>query len=461
MKKIAVSAGLVAFGAAGIQTAMAAVSDVISPKAWNIGVTLRAFYDDNYAIGTTSKGSGGFEISPTVSVNIPLRQTDLGFRYTYGLYYYQDRQDIGVTPIDQTHQFEVWMDHKFNTRWHLNATDSFAVGQEPELLQSSTSQPFRTKGDNIANHASISLETQWTHNFNTSFHYGNTFFDYEAAGATPMLIVPTLAGLQAVGYSPATPGFNDGFFRSVAPSLAGSLNRVEQNAGIDFSWVLQSETMLSVGYNFSLANYTGGEDIAAFNFADTTPAFRSLVYRSDSRDTMSHYVYLGLQHQFTANISGSARVGAGYTDSYNNPLSHDTSISPYADISISYTYIPGSYVQFGVTHDINATDVVQPNATSGKITSYQESSVVYASLNHKFNQDLIGTIIGRFQNSTYHGGANENQNDQSYGVGINLHYQINQHFSTEVGYNFDDLVSGLNGRSYDRNRVYLGVSATY
>ena len=461
MKKIVVSAGLAALSAVGIQNAMAAASDVISPKAWTMGATLRGFYDDNYAIGTKSRGSGGFEFSPSISVNVPLRQTDVGFRYNYAIYYYQDRQDIGVTPIDQTHQFEVWMDHKFSTRWHLNATDSFAVGQEPELLQNSTSQPFRVKGDNIGNHASISLDTQWTHNFNTSLHYGNQFFDYDNSGATTTAIPPTLAGLQAIGYSPATPGLNDGSFRSVASSLSGTLDRIEQNFGVDFQWVLMTETVLSFGYNFNLVNYTGSEDIAAFNYADTTPAARSLVYRSDSRDTMGHTIHVGLERQFSANISGSFRVGASYTDSYNNPLSHDTSLSPYADISMSYTYSPGSYVQLGVTHDINSTDVVTPNATSGKITSYQESSVVYASLNHKFNQDLIGTIIGRFQNSMYHGGANENQSDQSYGVGINFHYQINQHFSTEVGYNFDDLTSGLDGRSYDRNRVYLGVSATY
>lgn len=81
MKKIVVSAGLVAMGAAGIQTAMGAASDVISPKAWSIGATLRGFYDDNYAIGTTSKGSSGFEVSPNIQVNVPFRQTDVGFRY--------------------------------------------------------------------------------------------------------------------------------------------------------------------------------------------------------------------------------------------------------------------------------------------------------------------------------------------------------------------------------------------
>lgn len=459
MKKIIVSAGLVAMGAAGIQNAMAAMSDVISPKAWSVGATLRGFYDDNYAIGTTSKGSAGFEVSPSVQLNVPFRQTDVGFRYIYGLYYYQDREDIGIDSIDQSHQFELWLDHKFNTRWHLNASDTFAMGQEPELLQTSTSQPFRVNGDNLANHANISLETQWTRNFETALHYGNTIVDYDNAGAAAVIdpgVVPVAAGFPVTA-----PGFNDGNFRTVRPSLSGTLDRIEHSLGINLNWVLNPVTTLTFGYNFGLVNYTGGEDIAVFNYIDAAFANRSLVYRSDSRDSMSHTAFVGAQRQFTPNIKGSISAGASYTDSFNDPLNHDTTISPYGDMSISYTYIPGSYVQLGLSHSINSTDVVQPSLTTGKITQFQQSTVIYADLNHKFTPKLAGTLIGRFQNSTYEGGANDSQNDQSYGAGVNLHYQINQHFSTEVGYNFDELVSGLGGRSYERNRVYLGVTATY
>lgn len=426
MKKIIVSAGLVAIGAAGIQTAMGAMSDVISPKAWSVGATLRGFYDDNYAIGTKSKGSGGFEVSPNIQVNVPFRQTDIGMRYNYGVYYYQDRQDIGVNPIDQSHQLELWLDHKFNTRWHLNLTDSFAVGQEPELLQTSSSQPFRVAGDNMVNHANISLETQWTKNFNTSVHYGNTLVDYDNHGGN-----------------------------AVTPSLSGTLDRIEHSMGINFNWVLAPETSAFIGYNFSLVNYTGGEDIAS------TLVPTPLIYRSDSRDNMTHTAFLGVKKQLTPNMTGSISAGGNYTDNYNNPREHDTSLSPYGDLNLSYTFIPGSYVQLGISHDINSTDVVAPNQTTGKITQYQQSTVIYADLNHKFTSKLAGTLIGRFQNSQYQGGQNDSQNDQSYGVGVNLHYQINQHFSTEVGYNFDDLISGLGGRSYERNRVYLGVSASY
>jgi hypothetical protein len=51
--------------------------------------------------------------------------------------------------------------------------------------------------------------------------------------------------------------------------------------------------------------------------------------------------------------------------------------------------------------------------------------------------------------------------DNYYGFGANLTYQINQYWSTEGGYNFDRLDSDQPVRSFSRNRVYVGVRATF
>src|ERR1700761_2213105 len=107
MKKFFVSTGLAAIGIAGIQAAYGEGLDIVSPKAWSISGTLRGFYDDNYDISNTKRGSWGTELSPTVSLNVPLKQTDMGIRYTYGLYYYNDRDQIGDNPFDQSHQVDV------------------------------------------------------------------------------------------------------------------------------------------------------------------------------------------------------------------------------------------------------------------------------------------------------------------------------------------------------------------
>jgi hypothetical protein len=64
------------------------------------------------------------------------------------------------------------------------------------------------------------------------------------------------------------------------------------------------------------------------------------------------------------------------------------------------------------------------------------------------------------QYNTYEGGAAGSLDQTDYSVGVNLNYRISQHFSADAGYNYDDVVSQVGG-GYDRNRVYLGLSANY
>ena len=437
MKKLFVSAGLVALGAAGLQTAMASPASATSPQYWNVSATLRGFYDDNYNIGTSKNGSFGLELLPSVSFHVPLQQTDMGIRYTYGLYYYEDRDSRGLNAFDQTHQVDLWLDHAFNERWHTKVTDTFSVGQEPELLNNNpmlaTAIPYRVNGDNISNHGAVSLSTDWTRLFSTVLTYGNNFYDYSSSGATEASLATS------------------------APSLAGILDRVEQSVALDLKWHLQRETTLFVGYKLSIANYTGGEPIAIVPF--TTPTFNG-VYHSGDRDSLTHYGYLGVEHQFTSNLSGMVRGGVSYTDNYNDPMHMSPSWVPYADVSLSYTYLPGSYVQLGFTHDISATDQVAPDS-AGHITQYAESSVVYLDVNHRFTPKLLGTVIGRVQYNTYQSGLAGSLDETDYGLGLNLNYQINQHFSVDAGYNYDNVVTSIAGGGYTRNRVYLGLSANY
>jgi len=465
MKKLFVSTGLAAIGLAGIQAAYGEGLDIVSPKAWSISGTLRGFYDDNYNIANTRKGSWGTEISPTVSLNVPLRQTDMGIRYIYGLYYYNDRDTIGVNPFDMSHQVDVWLDHAINERWKINFTDTFTSSSQPDLT--TTASTFRVQGDYIANHANISLDTQWTKLFGTSLSYGNSFYSYNNSGTQNPVAdaagVPT--GMSNI---PGTPGYVK--FVSVpgstgGASLAGLLDRVEQNIGLDFKWTFSPETMVFFGYGFSMVNYLGNEPVAIYNYLYTPGGLppgvpQSYVYKSNSRDGTSHSAHIGLEHQITANLSVAMTAGASYSDNSNDPYNHSKVISPTANFSATYTYLPGSYVQFGVTQAHNATDVVQPGA-SGGITQYQDTTAVYVDWNHKITEKLSATLIGRYGYSTFEGGANSSESDQIVDASINLNYQISRHFSCDAGYNFDDLFSGLTGRSFVRNRVYMGLSANY
>lgn len=439
MKKFFVSAGLVAIGAAALESAMA--DEVTGPKYWNVGATLRGFYDDNYNItGAKGKGSFGVEVSPTVSVHVPLQQTDLGLRYTYGAYYYQDRQDAGVNPFDQSHEVDLWVNHAFNERWKAKINDTLAVGQEPELLAgpnivAGIATPYRVNGNNIANHGNAELDTQWTRLLGTSLSYANNLYLYD------------FSGTQVTPIGLMTGNIN-------GPSLAGTLNRDEHNIALDLNWTLQPETIVFAGYEFDWYDYTGNEPIAIV----VVP--KVYTYKSGDRDTRVHKIYLGLSEQFSPNLSATVRAGGSYDDAYADPLFPNANWSPYASISAAYTYLPGCYVQLGFDHDISATDQVAPDS-SGHITQYSESSVVYLDVSHRITRKLTGAVIGRVEYDTYQGGLASNNDSTDYGVGVNLNYQFTSHFSMDAGYNYDTVVTDITGYSYSRNRVYLGLTANY
>jgi hypothetical protein len=425
MKKIAVSVGLVAVGTASLQAAYTVGSDSMqTSKVWSLSGSLRGFYDDNYNTapsGTPLKrGSYGFEVSPSISLNVPLDQTDIGVRYTYGLYFYQDRLNLhpSQNPVDQTHQLDLWVNHAFTESWQASFQDSFVSAQDPSLVNGGTA--LRTEGNNINNVGSIKLDTQWTRLLGSEFGYENTFVDYQNHGGT-----------------------------AAAPSFSGLLDRDENLVWLDLNWQLTPTFKPLVGYKFGLVNYTGGEPIAAGSV-------------SDNRDNRSQYFYVGAQYDPLANLTLSVEAGGQYVDYYNPApgLSATTQLQPYANLSGTYTYLPGSYVQAGFTQTQSATDVSAPTA-SGQVTESLNTSTGYASINHQFSPKLTASVIGKVQYSTFNEGQFANSTETWYTLGLNLDYSFNNHISTEIGYNYDNLDSNVPGQKYDRNRVYLGVTATY
>jgi hypothetical protein len=187
-------------------------------------------------------------------------------------------------------------------------------------------------------------------------------------------------------------------------------------------------------------------------------------YYSKNRNQYSHNLYVGTQYAATENLSITAQVGFEYSDNYNLPGFDNqsaTQFQPTANIAATYVYLPGDYVQLGFTQSESPSDVAQANG-NGNITLYQETSVLYASVNHQITPNLLGSIIGHYQFGEYQGGNFSGSGQSWYSLGLNLSYTINPHLSTEIGYNFDYADSGGGAaQSYARNREYLGVTGTF
>jgi hypothetical protein len=427
MKKLFISVGLAAAGTVSLQADYAPdLNSMQTTKIWSASASLRGFYDDNYNTAHDKQGSAGFEVSPSLQLSVPLQQTEIGLKYTYGLYYYQTRQNQGNDPVDQSHQVDLWLDHAFTERFQGTVKDTFRYGREPSLLNPNGGpQSFsRINGNNIANYANASLTSDWTREFSTVSTYNNSFYNFQNSGTT-------VANLSTQG-----------------ASQAGLLDRIDQSIANDFRWSVSQQTIVLIGYAFGWVDYTAGEPIQ--QSATTT-------FYSNDRNYRSHTGYVGFQSTVLPNLNASVKVGVEDDQYYRQSYSQ---LGPYLVSTASYTYAPGSYVQVGIQHNQNASDIAALGS-NGRPTLSEESTVFSASLNHQITAKLLGSLVGSVQDSTYNQGAYNNNSDWIYSLGANLSYAFNQHFSTEVGYNFDDLQSNVPNNSFSRNRFYLGVTAAY
>lgn len=447
MKKIVASVGLVAIGASGIQTASAqALGAPDASKPWSVSATLRGFYDDNTATVPnnvtlapgTHRDSLGFEVSPSAALNWSVDQTTVTLGALYSFVHY-DRIPLNATGHnDNDFTFTGNLTHAFNEQVTARVSDSFVIGQEPDLLRAgNTFSTFqRVSGNNIRNYGSIGVDAQLTPEIGLSGGYDNAFYDYKDRGAS-------------------TVGLPDGGVL-YEPSLAGALNRIENRAHIEGNYQVMPETKALVGYQFTDIDYNASEVIGG----TLDPFLGDTRVYSKTRDTREHTGYAGIEHTFTPEFTGALRVGGSYTEYYNDP-GVNASWTPYVNATLRYNYAPQSYVMGGFSYDRNATDVVGAGLP-GTTTLDAESAVVFLTLKHAIMPQFFGSLIGQFQNSKYHGGTFNNNDEQYYLLGLDLEYQFNPYFSAHVGYNYDRLESSSSlNRTFDRNRVYIGVTATY
>jgi hypothetical protein len=442
MNKIIASVGLVALGAANIQ-AQTTQTPITGPAAkwWNVQATVRGFYDDNINAAHNPGSSDrvwGFEVNPKVGVSLGNDQTSFTADYAYALLYYDKRPSGNTEKYDQNHTFNLALNHAFNERYALHVRDSFVIGQEPDALRRDAAfhTPFRVPGDNMVNSGAIDFDAELTPLLGLEIGYGNAWFDYK----------DEFSGF-ALGTKNVSPTGD------ITPSLSGALDRIEHLPHLALLYHVAPDTTASLGYRFAQVSYTGNEFIGG-NVIDL-PALP----RSEDRNNRSHTAYIGVDHQFRPDFYGSIQGGVSYYDYYNLD---QTKFGPYGRLSLTYVYMQDSFLQVGFQEGRSPTDVVG-GTTKADLVRDTEASVLFANVRQRIVPNLFGNLNGSWQHSVFQGGG-VTFNDKAenfYEFGANLEYQFNPHFSAHAGYDFDHLDSEIGGRSYTRNKIYIGATASY
>jgi hypothetical protein len=298
----------------------------------------------------------------------------------------------------------------------VNLNNSFVYAQEPEVIEGSGAaiSTFRTDADVFRNRASADLMAELTETFGLGVGYENGWYDYQ----------------------------DDDF----AGSRSALLDRLEHTFRLDGRWNARPDLVGIAGYQLGLVNYTADQLLSPFG-----------TLRSDDRDTTSHFGYLGAEYTVSEELSLAGRGGIEFIE--YTELDEDE-VSPYVDVSGTYRYVPGSYLQLGARHRHNPTDVAGDGTDDG-VTLDQETSTVYGSIHHRITAKIAANLVGQYQRSTFNGGDVDGDVDNFLLGGFNLQYDINQNWTAEAGYNYDRLDSDMGGRSFSRNRIYAGVRLQY
>jgi hypothetical protein len=426
MKKSITSAGLLVLGAATLQAQRSVyapapgLSSTELSKPWSVAASVRGFYDDNYTTQPSKDVFGnknpakddaiGFEVSPSAAFNWTLPQTYIGLSYQYGLRYYDDRPG---KDYDQIHQATAKLNHAFSERYKLDLSDTFVSAQEPELVDPSGGGRLRSDGNNMRNTANAAFTANLTEQIALVFGYNNNYYNYDQDGTG---------------------------------SYSALLDRTEHLGSINARWQVVESTVAILGYQYGVIDYSSDDLLSP-------PS----TVRGSDRSNSSHYAYIGADHNFNSQFQASIRLGAQFT-SYDEFENEDTT-SPYADASMTYRYNPESYVLLGVRHARNATDIAAVSASSPVLD--QETTTVYTSVNHKITAKMTASVMAQAQFSAFEGGTVHDDRELYLLTGVNLSYDINKFLAAEIGYNYDRLDSDLQMRSYSRNRVYIGLRASY
>lgn len=401
---------------------MSGVYAQAADKPWSIGATVRGFYDDNPLTRPdgVAEESFGIQGGPNIGYTIDANGTKFAATYEYRYRYFE----ADFMRDDQIHRIDVSLERQVNENLNVYVSDQFVSTREPTIIEPSgaVTTLLRTESDVIRNYATAGFVRQLNDTTSIGVEYNNRYYDYD------------------------DPGFSR------------ILDRVEHAVTVDGRKVLREDQGLAVttgivGYQFEDVGFSDDSAIAP----GVTP---------DIRDRRSHFLFVGADHLFSERLQGSIRVGVQMTDYHNTPNDQDVT-NPYVDAKMAYQVDESGVLAVGVRHNRASTDIsaFAPGVTPGGVTLDQEVTTVYG----QYSRDLVPEkltlrVSGQAQLASFNGGAFDNTDETLILVGGSLDYKFNENLTGEFGYRYQDLSNDgplAPIREFDRNYVYIGLTASY
>ena len=176
--------------------------------------------------------------------------------------------------------------------------------------------------------------------------------------------------------------------------------------------------------------------------------FRYTQYQRAASDYTSHYVLAGVDKAWSDRATGSIRAGAEF---YSNDRTSKT--APYVEGSLNYA----------LSKKTSAT-VYSSIGYDGSELGNSDSRYSYrigANATHRLTERLSLNADANYAYSIFNHSVGPNVNEHEISASAGIGYRVWDNVSLNANYSYSVLASDDALREYDRNRVYLGVNATF
>lgn len=176
--------------------------------------------------------------------------------------------------------------------------------------------------------------------------------------------------------------------------------------------------------------------------------FRTTQYQRSSSDYMSHYVLAGIDKAWSERTNGSFRAGAEF---YSNDRTDKT--APYAEGSLNYAVSKKTTASVYASVGFDGSELGNSDARY----TYR----IGANATHRLTERLSLNADANYAYSTLSSTGVPDYNEHELSASAGIGYRFWDNVSLNANYSYSVLSSDDVQRDYNRNRVSLGLNATF
>ena len=178
-------------------------------------------------------------------------------------------------------------------------------------------------------------------------------------------------------------------------------------------------------------------------------------------NSYTHFLLGGLDYSFSPRLHGGFRAGVEFRSYVDTSGGDET--SPYLEGNLAYDINRVAHLSALIHYAIEEGDLSVDASKADTLSlglQYDQSFTARLSgyVGFNYSHAVYGSVAPDSVTIAY--GANGFSED-TFDVAVGARFAISRHFSAEVGYTHTTVLSQVDVRAYDRNRVFGGVRFSF